>query len=69
MSRMLEVRQGALREVAGAHRTGPDALMPDQTRPARPGAAYRHFVDYGDGEGYKRDLPAQCDALSNGKRS
>ena len=29
-----------------------------------PHSRYRHFVDYGDAEGYKRELPVQRDALS-----
>jgi len=32
-----------------------------------PHSRYRHFVDYGDAEGYKRELPIQRDALSEKK--
>ena len=33
-----------------------------------PHARYRHFVDYGDAEGYKRELPVLRDALQKEKR-
>jgi hypothetical protein len=34
-----------------------------------PHSRYRHFVDYGDAEGYKRELPVLREALSAKKRS
>jgi hypothetical protein len=33
-----------------------------------PHPRYRHFVDYGDAEGYKRELPVLRDALRDEKR-
>jgi hypothetical protein len=32
-----------------------------------PHSRYRHFVDYGDAEGYKRELPVMRDALNDKK--
>ena len=69
MSRMLEVLDRIRELEADLEREVAAAQERWHYRVRAPHSRYRHFVDYGDAEGYKRELPAHRDALSDEKRS